>query len=34
MQKVSTGVRMVMIDRGLGSIVFNILRSCWQTAFK
>ena len=33
MQKVCTGVRMVKINRGLSWIVFDILKSCWQTAF-
>ena len=34
MQKVSTGVRMVMINRGLSWIVFDILKSCGKQLFK
>ena len=32
MQKVCTGVRMVMTNRGFSWIVFDILKSCWKTA--
>ena len=32
MQKVCTGIRMVMTNRGLSWIVFDVLKSCWQTA--
>ena len=32
MQKVCTGVRMVLTNRGLSWIVFGILKGCWQPA--
>ena len=32
MQKVCTVVRMVVTNQGLSWIVFDILKSCWQTA--